>query len=106
MLFRSYKIDLKGVKGKEVNEHSVFDGAYKDYEIGHKYLIKGSIKAHEEYRGVKQTVITRCKVVDDFIERNIEVVTNKANHEYYKIEEADPFEITTTEDVMGVFEIA
>ena len=101
-----YKIDLKGVKGKEVNEHSVFDGAYKDYEIGHKYLIKGTIKNHEEYRGVKQTVITRCKVVDDFIERNIEVVTNKAGHEYYKIEEADPFEITTTEDVMGVFENA
>ena len=101
-----YKIDLKGVKGKEVNEHSVFDGAYEDYEIGHKYLIKGTIKNHEEYRGVKQTVITRCKVVDDFIERNIEVVTNKASHEYYKIEEADPFEITTTEDVMGIFEIA
>lgn len=101
-----YKIDLKDVKGKGVNEHSVFDGAYKDYEIGHKYLIKGTIKNHEEYRGVKQTVITRCKVVDDFIERNIEVVTNKASHEYYKIEEADPFEITTTEDVMDVFEIA
>ena len=60
--------------------------------IGHKYLIKGTIKNHEEYRGAKQTVITRCKVVDDFIERNIEVITNKAGHEHYKIEEVDPFD--------------
>ena len=87
-----YKINFKGVKGKEIDERAVFDGAYKDYEIGHKYLIKGTIKNHEEYRGAKQTVITRCKVVDDFIERNIEVATNKAGHEYYKIEEVDPFE--------------
>lgn len=38
---------------------------YCDYEVGKKYLIKGSIKDHSEYNGVKQTVITRCKVLKD-----------------------------------------
>ena len=49
---------------------------YCEYEVGHKYLIKGTIKAHDEYKGVKQTVITRCKVLDDFIERKVEVKEN------------------------------
>ena len=41
-----------------------FDWA--EYEVGQKYLMKGTIKAHDEYKGVKQTVITRCKVLDNF----------------------------------------
>jgi len=49
---------------------------YVEYEVGHKYLIKGSIKDHREYRNVKQTVITRCKILDDFIERKVEVKEN------------------------------
>ena len=49
---------------------------YCEYEVGHKYLIKGTIKAHDEYKSVKQTVITRCKVLDDFIERKVEVKEN------------------------------
>ena len=39
------------------------DGEYYDYEIGQKYTVKGTIKAHNEYKGTKQTVVTRCKVV-------------------------------------------
>ena len=39
---------------------------YVEYEVEQKYLIKGSVKLHEEYKGVKQTVITRCKVLNDF----------------------------------------
>lgn len=31
-------------------------------EVGNTYTLKGSIKAHDEYKGVKQTVLTRCKV--------------------------------------------
>ena len=41
-----------------------FDWA--EYEVGQKYLMKGTIKDHLEYHNVKQTVITRCKVLDDF----------------------------------------
>lgn len=38
------------------------DGIYID--VGHKVTIKGTIKKLEEYRGTKQTVLTRCKVLE------------------------------------------
>lgn len=31
---------------------------------GARFVIKGSVKAHDEYRGTKQTVLTRCKVME------------------------------------------
>ena len=66
---------------------------YVEYEVGHKYLIKGSIKDHREYRNVKQTVITRCKVLDDFIERKVEVKENlKGDTVARVVEYKDPFE--------------
>lgn len=34
-----------------------------DFKPERAYTLKGTIKEHKEYRGVKQTVITRCKVV-------------------------------------------
>lgn len=33
-------------------------------EEGNKYKIKGKIKEHSEYKGDKQTVLTRCKVTE------------------------------------------
>lgn len=33
------------------------------YEIGDKFTIKGTVKEHSEYRGVKQTILTRVKTV-------------------------------------------
>lgn len=42
-----------------------------EYEIGKKYLIKGTVKSHEEYKGCKQTVITRCKVLKDEYESHV-----------------------------------
>lgn len=64
----TYKIHLKGVNknGREID-----DDFYFDYEVGKEYLIKGTIKAHSEYKGVKQNVLTRCKILDDFIERDL-----------------------------------
>ena len=44
---------------------------FVEYEIGKKYLIKGSIKSHEEYKSCKQTVITRCKVLKDEYESHV-----------------------------------
>lgn len=34
----------------------------KDFEQGHTYTLTGTIKKHNEYRGEKQTVLTRCRV--------------------------------------------
>lgn len=68
---------------------------YCEFEIGHKYLMKGTVKAHNEYKGVKQTVITRCKVLDDFIERKVEVKENFKGEKCARIVDAtyvDPFD--------------
>ena len=82
----NYKVDV----AKDV----VYGGTcYCEYEVGHKYLIKGTIKNHEEYKGCKQTVITRCKVVNDFIERKVEIKENgRGNKVANIIEEIDPFD--------------
>ncbi len=32
-------------------------------DVGETTTLKGTIKAHDEFRGTKQTVITRCKVL-------------------------------------------
>ena len=34
-------------------------------EEGKAYVLKGTVKAHEEYKGTKQTIITRCKIVKE-----------------------------------------
>ena len=55
---------------------------WKEYEVGHKYLMKGTVKSHNEYKGVKQTVITRCKVLNDFhVEESTEDKVIKYNDE-------------------------
>ncbi|BES53027.1 hypothetical protein [Aeromonas phage phiWae14] len=38
-------------------------GAY-NYEAGDKFEITGTVKEHSEYKGTKQTVLTRCKIKD------------------------------------------
>lgn len=37
--------------------------SYQSIDEGNTYTIKGTIKDHKEYRNVKQTVLTRCKIV-------------------------------------------
>ena len=34
-----------------------------DINTGDKVVLKGMIKEHNEYKGCKQTVLTRCKIV-------------------------------------------
>ena len=37
-------------------------GSYIEAQEGDKVTLKGTIKAHSEYKGIKQTELTRCKV--------------------------------------------
>ena len=37
--------------------------ACKDLEIGKTYNVMGTVKEHKEYKGDKQTILTRCKLV-------------------------------------------
>ena len=41
----------------------VWKTGYQDFEVGKSYKIKGKVKELSEYKGDKQTVLTRCKVV-------------------------------------------
>ena len=97
----NYKVEY----AKDVENLAYGSGVeYCDYEVGHKYLIKGSIKAHDEYKGCKQTVITRCKVLDDFINRKVDIHENMRGENVAKIVDSnyvDPFDtlINTMEEV-------
>lgn len=44
------------------NEAVWFSSNPVEFQIGDKVKISGSVKAHDEYKGVKQTVLTRCKL--------------------------------------------
>lgn len=37
------------------------DGFWQDFEKGSRLTLTGKIKDHKEYKGVKQTMLTRCK---------------------------------------------
>lgn len=66
--------------------------AYLEYEVGKKYLIKGSIKEHSEYKGIKQTVITRCKVLKDEYETHVFNPKDVVKEEKPAVESEDPFD--------------
>jgi hypothetical protein len=51
-----------GMKDEAGNKLVWFSSSMPDVERGDKMHIKGTIKKHEEYRGVRQTALTRCKV--------------------------------------------
>lgn len=48
--------------------HNIFiwkTGGYVDADSGDVVTIKGVIKEHNEYRGEKQTILTRCKILNE-----------------------------------------
>lgn len=47
---------------KAGNKLSWFASNAPTLEIGQEITIKGTIKAHDDYKGIKQTKLTRCKV--------------------------------------------
>ena len=42
-----------------------FTGNDQDFKQGEEYSLKATVKEHKEYKGMKQTIITRCKVVGE-----------------------------------------
>lgn len=48
---------------KKLTKPSTFTTSIPDYyDIGDSFYIRGTIKDHREFRGEKQTVLTRCKI--------------------------------------------
>ena len=60
----TYYGELNTILKFEVNGNTLVwkTSSYQDVEEGKTYKVKGTVKAHEEYRGDKQTVLTRCKI--------------------------------------------
>ena len=41
----------------------VWTTAAKSLTPGNEYLMRGTVKTHNKYKGVQQTVLTRCKIL-------------------------------------------
>jgi hypothetical protein len=52
--------DIVKFKDEDGNLFTWFASDYTDLERGDRMTIKGTVKKHEEYRGMKQTILTRC----------------------------------------------
>lgn len=55
---------LIGFLDTDGNEFSWFTNSTRNLVVGDSVSLTGTVKKHNEYRGVKQTILTRCKVVD------------------------------------------
>ena len=66
----SVKVDQDGI-----NYDPLYQGEVRRAELGEKVRIKGTVKKHEEYKGCKETVLTRC---DQFFPKAPKVKKPKA----------------------------
>ena len=46
-----------------------FASGSKSYQKGDKVSLKATIKKHDEFKGVKQTVITRAKEIEEKVQK-------------------------------------
>lgn len=68
---RGYESDwgdglMVGFVDSDGNRAKWFTSAHgeSDFEIGQELTIKATVKKHSEYKGVKETLLTRCKVIE------------------------------------------
>ncbi len=54
--------DVIRIRDLDDNVYTWFASGVHDVARGDRVAIKGTVKKHDEFRGVKQTVITRCKL--------------------------------------------
>ena len=48
-----------------------FNDRHYNASVGHKFKIKATVKKHDEYQGIKQTIVTRCAVVEEKVEEAV-----------------------------------
>jgi hypothetical protein len=46
------------------NIYTWFNSGCREVEVGHTYILRGTVKAHNEYNGKKETQLTRCYLAD------------------------------------------
>ena len=54
--------NLHSFKDEQGNIYTWKTGTFIDADYGTQMRLKGTVKDHSEYKGIKQTVLTRCKV--------------------------------------------
>jgi hypothetical protein len=55
--------DIVKFKDVDGNQFTWFASDYTNLERGDRMTIKGTVKKHETYRDIKQTILTRCKYI-------------------------------------------
>lgn len=80
---RDFRVEIVGVRHIDgyygvVHLYKMLDNAGRtlvwfantdaEMSAGHKYLVKGTIKKHDEYNGWKQTILSRVKVLENIDE--------------------------------------
>jgi len=53
---------IVGMEDKAGNNYTWFASGRKDVKVGQAVQVKGTVKSHGEFQGVKQTTLTRCKL--------------------------------------------
>lgn len=83
----NYKVPVFNDAGAQIGH------GYEDYEIGDALWITGTVKAHDEYKGQKQTNLTRCIVHARDFDPTVKVTTKKtiSNGIGFKIKVDDEF---------------
>jgi len=57
-------IKLLSVDG---NVFTWFTSTEPDLEVGNSYVLKGTVKNHDDYKGIKQTILSRCKIMQSIL---------------------------------------
>jgi hypothetical protein len=52
------------MKDEHGNDLTWFASGYHNWEVGTKATLSGTVKKHETYRDAKQTLVTRCKLME------------------------------------------
>ena len=60
------------MKDSEGNKYKWFCSyVSNDFKKGNVLKLKGTVKAHEEYQGCKNTALTRCKILEVTIDEKV-----------------------------------
>lgn len=60
----AYGVTYLHIMSDDIGNRLTWKSTSKVLDIGNLMLIKATVKAHEEYHGIRQTVLTRCQVVE------------------------------------------
>ncbi len=54
----------KTIEIMSADAHALPYDVFEPYEEGKTYVVRGTVKRHDEYKGIKQTVLSRCKLTE------------------------------------------